>query len=137
MRAGSKPGGSAMKLWTRRPLPFVNQNSWSGAQSRAAAASALKAVRGDLRARGGVDADDLGRAHRAAPVATTIVERRARRDLERAEGPARRPGRASPSPPAAGTEKSLHVPRVLGGEVERLPVGREGEVGHRAVEGGR
>ena len=43
-RAGSKPGGSATKLWTRRPFAFVNQNSSSGFQSSAAAAEAAKSV---------------------------------------------------------------------------------------------
>ena len=49
LRAGSKRGGRATKLCTSRPLSLVNENSWSGAQSSFAAASALKVVKGDGR----------------------------------------------------------------------------------------
>ncbi len=41
MRAGSKPAGSATKLWMRAPRELLNQNSWTGCQSMAAARSVL------------------------------------------------------------------------------------------------
>ena len=37
LRDGSKPDGSAIMLWMRRPRVLVNQKCWSGCQSIAAA----------------------------------------------------------------------------------------------------
>jgi hypothetical protein len=107
--AGSKPGGRATKLWRRRPRAFTNQNSSSGAQSRAAARAVLKRV--------------IGSCFRAARSMRTISDglvadpQLAIRYGAPASSGARRPEYAprdasagATSPPRAGTEKTFTKP---------------------------